>query len=151
MLEPILFSPFDLPHPADRPHDSAHKLPSCTVAYTHTSQVPSHQELKQIMALHGGAFETYFSRDLVTHLVCANLPDTKLKQLSSNPRWGGAGAGPNRDQGWGRKRGQTGAGASGGGGERGRGQGRVERGQVVLGRKTIETAAGSGAKGRVVG
>lgn len=51
-----------------------------------TPQVPSHQELKQIMALHGGTFETYFSRDRVTHVICANLPDTKLKQLSSNPR-----------------------------------------------------------------
>jgi DNA repair protein REV1 len=38
------------------------------------------------MALHGGGFETYFSRDRVTHLVCANLPDTKLKQMAANPR-----------------------------------------------------------------
>jgi DNA repair protein REV1 len=48
--------------------------------------VPSHAELKQIMALHGGNFETYFSRDRVTHFVCAHLPDTKLKQLAANPR-----------------------------------------------------------------
>ena len=41
------------------------------------------------MALHGGCFETYFSRDRVTHLVCSNLPDTKLKQLAANPRWAG--------------------------------------------------------------
>ncbi|KAF8057676.1 REV1 [Scenedesmus sp. PABB004] len=44
--------------------------------------VPSHLELKQIMALHGGRFETYYHRGRVTHIVCANLPDTKLKQLA---------------------------------------------------------------------
>lgn len=42
---------------------------------------PSHQELKQLMALHGGKFENYFHRDCVTHIICNNLPDTKLKQL----------------------------------------------------------------------
>lgn len=40
------------------------------------------QELKQIMALHGGNFETYFHRDHVTHIICNHLPDTKLKQLA---------------------------------------------------------------------
>jgi len=44
--------------------------------------VPSHQELKQIMALHGGRFETYYHRSRVTHIICSNLPDTKLKQLA---------------------------------------------------------------------
>uniref|UniRef100_A0A383W0I0 DNA polymerase kappa n=1 Tax=Tetradesmus obliquus TaxID=3088 RepID=A0A383W0I0_TETOB len=44
--------------------------------------VPSHQELKQIMALHGGRFETYYYRNRVTHIICNNLPDTKLKQLA---------------------------------------------------------------------
>jgi DNA repair protein REV1 len=44
--------------------------------------VPSHHELKQLMALHGGRFETYYYPDRVTHIVCANLPDTKLKQLA---------------------------------------------------------------------
>lgn len=34
------------------------------------------------MALHGGRFETYFHRDRVTHIVCAHLPDTKLKHLA---------------------------------------------------------------------
>lgn len=43
---------------------------------------PSHEELKQLMALHGGRFETYYYRDRVTHIVCSNLPDTKLKQLA---------------------------------------------------------------------
>lgn len=57
-----------------------------------SSQVPSHQELKQIMALHGGCFETYFHRDRVTHIICSNLPDTKLKQMSLAPRWGAVAA-----------------------------------------------------------
>lgn len=43
---------------------------------------PSHGELKQLMALHGGRFETYYHRSRVTHIVCSNLPDTKLKQLA---------------------------------------------------------------------
>jgi DNA repair protein REV1 len=39
------------------------------------------QELKQLMALHGGGFANYYSKDTVTHIVCDHLPDTKLKQL----------------------------------------------------------------------
>ncbi|KAK9810528.1 hypothetical protein WJX72_012236 [[Myrmecia] bisecta] len=41
---------------------------------------PSHQELKQLMAIHGGNFENYYSRSRVTHIVCSNLPDAKVKQ-----------------------------------------------------------------------
>ena len=44
--------------------------------------VPSHSQLKQLMALHGGRFENYYYRDAVTHFICSNLPDTKLKQLA---------------------------------------------------------------------
>ncbi|GMH38108.1 hypothetical protein BSKO_05992 [Bryopsis sp. KO-2023] len=43
--------------------------------------VPSHQELKQLMALHGGGFRNYYVRSKVTHFICSNLPDTKLHQL----------------------------------------------------------------------
>ncbi|GIL73675.1 hypothetical protein Vretimale_5440, partial [Volvox reticuliferus] len=43
---------------------------------------PSHAELKQLMALHGGRFENYLHRDSVTHIICSNLPDTKVKQLA---------------------------------------------------------------------
>lgn len=39
------------------------------------------QELKQLMTLHGGRFENYYHKSIVTHVVCDNLPDTKLKQL----------------------------------------------------------------------
>jgi DNA repair protein REV1 len=39
------------------------------------------QELKRLMALHGGGFANYYSRDTVTHIVCDHLPDTKLKQM----------------------------------------------------------------------
>jgi hypothetical protein len=35
-----------------------------------------------LQALHGGRFETYYYRDRVTHIICKNLPDTKLKQLA---------------------------------------------------------------------
>lgn len=36
------------------------------------------QELKQIMARYGGFFVNYMNKD-VTHIICANLPDSKLK------------------------------------------------------------------------
>lgn len=39
------------------------------------------QELKRLMALHGGGFANYYSKDTVTHIVCDHLPDTKLKQM----------------------------------------------------------------------
>lgn len=43
---------------------------------------PTHAELRQLMLLHGGRFENYFYPQHVTHIVCSNLPDTKLKQLA---------------------------------------------------------------------
>lgn len=41
--------------------------------------VPSHSELKDIMAEQGGSFENYFSSERVTHIICSNLTDQKLK------------------------------------------------------------------------
>lgn len=38
------------------------------------------QELKRLMALHGGSFQMYYSRSTVTHIICNNLPDAKVKQ-----------------------------------------------------------------------
>ena len=32
------------------------------------------------MALHGGRFELYYHRTAVTHIICSNLPDTKVRQ-----------------------------------------------------------------------
>ncbi|CAD6338550.1 unnamed protein product [Miscanthus lutarioriparius] len=43
--------------------------------------VPSSQELKEIMLNNGGRFVNYFSRHTVTHVVCSNLPDSKMKNL----------------------------------------------------------------------
>ena len=41
---------------------------------------PAHtQELRQLMALHGGRFENYYARDRVTHIICSNLTDAKIK------------------------------------------------------------------------
>lgn len=37
------------------------------------------QELKQIMAQHGGNFEIYYHRGRVTHIICSNLTDAKVK------------------------------------------------------------------------
>lgn len=32
---------------------------------------------------YGGRFENYFSRRSVTHIICSNLPDSKVKNLRS--------------------------------------------------------------------
>jgi len=33
------------------------------------------------MLKHGGRLENYFSRRRVTHIICSNLPDCKIKNL----------------------------------------------------------------------
>ncbi|XP_029130864.1 DNA repair protein REV1 isoform X2 [Cajanus cajan] len=43
--------------------------------------VPSNQELRGYMLKYGGRFENYFSRHRVTHIICSNLPDSKVKNL----------------------------------------------------------------------
>lgn len=43
--------------------------------------LPTHAELKHLMAIHGGRFENYYHRSTVTHIICSNLPDAKLKQF----------------------------------------------------------------------
>ena len=43
--------------------------------------VPSQQELRHLMALHGGGFEIYDNRPPVTHFVCSQLPFAKIRQL----------------------------------------------------------------------
>ncbi|XP_058778555.1 DNA repair protein REV1-like isoform X3 [Vicia villosa] len=45
--------------------------------------VPSSQELRSYMIKYGGRFENYFSRHRVTHIICSNLPDSKIKNLRS--------------------------------------------------------------------
>ncbi|KAK9805394.1 hypothetical protein WJX73_010812 [Symbiochloris irregularis] len=42
---------------------------------------PTHQELKLLMAQHGGSFENYYYRDQVTHIICSNLTDQKIKHF----------------------------------------------------------------------
>ncbi|XP_048231552.1 DNA repair protein REV1 isoform X2 [Ricinus communis] len=44
---------------------------------------PSSQELRGYMLKYGGRFENYFSRHRVTHIICSNLPDSKIKNLRS--------------------------------------------------------------------
>lgn len=39
------------------------------------------QELRGYMLKHGGRFENYFSRHRITHIICSNLPDCKIKNL----------------------------------------------------------------------
>lgn len=39
------------------------------------------QELRQIMAANGGTFEVYYYKHRVTHIICSNLPNAKIKAL----------------------------------------------------------------------
>ncbi|ESR36146.1 hypothetical protein CICLE_v10027730mg [Citrus x clementina] len=48
--------------------------------------IPSSQELRGYMLKYGGRFENYFSRRHVTHIICTNLPDSKIKNLRSFSR-----------------------------------------------------------------
>ncbi|KAB5541284.1 hypothetical protein DKX38_014258 [Salix brachista] len=45
--------------------------------------IPSNQELRAYMLKYGGRFANYFSRHQVTHIICSNLPDRKIKNLRS--------------------------------------------------------------------
>ncbi|KAF3435497.1 hypothetical protein FNV43_RR22586 [Rhamnella rubrinervis] len=45
--------------------------------------IPSWQELRGYMLKYGGRHENYFSRYRVTHIICSNLPDSKIKNLRS--------------------------------------------------------------------
>ena len=40
---------------------------------------PSHAELRRLMYMHGGKFQNYYHRSAVTHIICSNLPDAKVK------------------------------------------------------------------------
>ena len=40
---------------------------------------PSHAELRRLMYMHGGSFQNYYHRSSVTHIICSNLPDAKVK------------------------------------------------------------------------
>ena len=42
---------------------------------------PSHDQIKRIMAENGGRFENYYSRSIVTYIICTNLADAKVKQF----------------------------------------------------------------------
>ncbi|KAG0470294.1 hypothetical protein HPP92_016994 [Vanilla planifolia] len=48
--------------------------------------IPSGQELKGYMLRHGGRFENYFSSQRVTHIICSNLPDSKMRNLKAFSR-----------------------------------------------------------------
>ncbi|KAH6558045.1 hypothetical protein KP509_1Z081200 [Ceratopteris richardii] len=48
--------------------------------------IPSHQELRELMLKHGGRFENYFSCDVVTHIICSTLPDSKIRDHRSFSR-----------------------------------------------------------------
>ena len=51
----------------------------CSIVALHMGHIL--QELRQIMATHGGRFEVYYYKDRVTHIICSNLPNAKIKAL----------------------------------------------------------------------
>ncbi|CAA0830956.1 DNA repair protein REV1, partial [Striga hermonthica] len=69
---------------------SSHSAPSSEISifnevsiFVDGYTVPSSQELRGYMLKYGGRFENYFSRKCVTHIICSNLPDSKIKNLRS--------------------------------------------------------------------
>jgi len=46
--------------------------------------VPPHSTLRDLMAAHGGGFANYYSRAAVTHIICANLPDGKVREVAKS-------------------------------------------------------------------
>ncbi|XP_034255032.1 DNA repair protein REV1 [Thrips palmi] len=55
--------------------------------------VPSADEIKRIMMVHGGVYHHYLSTERTTHIIASNLPDVKIKQMKSllinivKPEW----------------------------------------------------------------
>lgn len=53
--------------------------------------VPCADELKRLMAVHGGQYHNYYNRLRTTHIIATNLPDTKIKELRGEkivkPEW----------------------------------------------------------------
>ena len=43
---------------------------------------PTAAELKELMGRYGGRYENYLHRGAVTHIICSNLPQSKLEQWS---------------------------------------------------------------------
>ncbi|EDV28326.1 uncharacterized protein TRIADDRAFT_53871 [Trichoplax adhaerens] len=52
---------------------------------------PSAEVLKQLIMIHGGNFQQYYSKSRVTHIIASNLPDVKIKDLKKEivvkPSW----------------------------------------------------------------
>ncbi|XP_008442858.1 DNA repair protein REV1-like [Cucumis melo] len=58
------------------------RLTSSFVRRLCTTLASVYQELRGYMLKYGGRFVNYFSRRSVSHIICSNLPDSKIK----NPR-----------------------------------------------------------------
>jgi len=52
---------------------------------------PSAADIKQLILKHGGVFHHYYRRELVTHIIASNLPNSKMANLSDKkvcrPNW----------------------------------------------------------------
>ncbi|XP_067299768.1 DNA repair protein REV1 [Pseudorasbora parva] len=59
--------------------------------YVNGYTVPSADELRRLMMLHGGQFHLYYTRSKTTHIVATNLPNSKIQELRGEkvvrPEW----------------------------------------------------------------
>ncbi|XP_043105477.1 DNA repair protein REV1 isoform X2 [Puntigrus tetrazona] len=59
--------------------------------YVNGYTVPSADELRRLMMLHGGQFHVYYTRSKTTHIIATNLPNNKIQELKGEkvvrPEW----------------------------------------------------------------
>lgn len=59
--------------------------------YVNGYTVPSADELRRMMMLHGGQFHLYYTRSKTTHIIATNLPNSKIQELRGEkvvrPEW----------------------------------------------------------------
>ena len=70
----------------DDAHENLDRLFEGVTIFVNGLTEPTHSELKDIMMTYGGCFENYYSNAIVTHIICSNLTDQKLKLFAKERR-----------------------------------------------------------------
>lgn len=74
-------------------HDLQSDIFKNVAVFVNGYTVPSSDEIKRIMMVHGGVYHHYLSTEHTTHIIASNLPDVKIKQMKSllinivKPEW----------------------------------------------------------------
>ncbi|KAH3821242.1 DNA repair protein REV1-like [Dreissena polymorpha] len=71
----------DIPRQLQKEDSGGSKIFAGVAIYVNGYTKPSSDELKRLMMLHGGTYETYLYRTRVTHVIATNLPDSKVKEI----------------------------------------------------------------------